>query len=75
MTRATADGIARALTERQQGLERERQRTLSALMADLRFARETRAEWYRWVTDGMPRLSQQEYEQVGKRRARKPTSK
>ena len=46
MTRATADGIARALSERQEVQERERRRNLWLLLSELHRARERRAEWY-----------------------------
>jgi hypothetical protein len=70
-----ADGIARALTARQERLEAERRRNLVGLLRELRFARECGAEWYRWVVDGMPRLTPAEYEAIKAKRRTRRTSK
>lgn len=44
----------------------EREKTLELLLVDLRRAREAAAEWYEWIRNGQPALSQAEYDQVGK---------
>jgi hypothetical protein len=54
--------------------EDERRRTLAGLLAELRFARECHAEWYRWVVDGMPRLTVEQYEAVKAKRAKRRQS-
>jgi hypothetical protein len=54
--------------------EDERRRTLAQLLAELRFARECHAEWYRWVVDGMPRLTVEQYEAVKAKRAKRRQS-
>lgn len=44
--------------------ERERKRNLAELMAELREARETEAEWYMWILNGRPVLTEAEYARV-----------
>lgn len=44
----------------------ERAQTLKALLAELSRARESGAEWYRWIANGRPALSAEEYALVGK---------
>ena len=39
---------------------------LPALLRELRAARESRAEWYVWIVQGMPTLSADEYARVGR---------
>jgi len=52
----------------------ERAATLKALLAQLREARESGAEWYRWIANGRPTLSTEEYALVGKFGKKKPKS-
>lgn len=57
--------------------QRERARNLAELMAELREARDTRAEWYVWVAEGRPLLTEEEYARVGRfpsRRRQSPDS-
>jgi hypothetical protein len=44
----------------------ERRLVLRTLLAELRWARKTRAEWYVWVVSGRPALPESEYERVGR---------
>lgn len=56
---------------------RERDRRYRELMAELREARESKAEWYMWVLNGRPTLTASEYARVGKlgnTRNRRPDS-
>lgn len=46
--------------------ERARARNLAELMAELREARETGAEWYVWVASGRPLLTEAEYALVSR---------
>ena len=46
--------------------QRERARNLAELMAELREARETEAEWYMWILNGRPVLTEAEYARVGR---------
>jgi len=39
---------------------------LPALLRELRAARESRAEWYVWISSGMPALSAERYAEVGR---------
>lgn len=57
--------------------QRERERNLAELLAELREARETEAEWYMWILNGRPVLTEAEYARVGrlgKTRNRRPES-
>ena len=49
----------------------ERARLGRELAATLRHARETGAEWYRWIADGKPTLTEAEYEARGGKHARR----
>lgn len=51
--------------------QQERERILGQLLRELRHARETGAEWYRWIRDGQPQLSEAEYQAVGVRGGRR----
>jgi acyl-CoA reductase-like NAD-dependent aldehyde dehydrogenase len=53
--------------------QEERRRTLAALFCLLAQARDERAEWYVWATEGQPRLTDEEYERVKDSRPRKRT--
>lgn len=53
---------------------RERARNLAELMADLRHARETEAEWYMWILNGRPVLTEAEYALVGRHGRSRPRS-
>jgi hypothetical protein len=75
MTRATADGIARALSDRAEFRQAERRRTLWLLLSELHRARERRSEWYTWVTEGMPRLTPDEYAALKGSKRKRRTSK
>ena len=44
----------------------ERRLVLRALLAELRLARERRAEWYVWVVSDRPALSESKYKRVGR---------
>ena len=46
--------------------QRERERNLAELMAELREARETEADWYMWIVNGRPVLTEAEYARVGR---------
>lgn len=48
---------------------RERARNLAELMAELREARETEAEWYMWIVNGRPILTAEEYARVSRLRS------
>lgn len=48
----------------------ERRRTLAALLAELRAARSSGAEWYYWIEQGRPALTAAEYERRGGLHAR-----
>lgn len=49
----------------------ERKRNLREVMAILRHARETRAEWYQWIVDGKPTLTDAEYARVAMKRRKR----
>lgn len=47
--------------------QEQRQRGLVDLLKHLRHLRETRPEWYVWVTEGQPPMTQQAYDALKKR--------
>lgn len=51
---------------RQEAEQRERQRNLEAFLAEMREARENEVEWYMWVLNGRPVLTEAEYALVGR---------
>lgn len=62
----SANRIGSTVSEWQELQRTERAATLKALLAQLREARESGAEWYRWIADGRPALTEAEYAAVGK---------
>ena len=49
----------------------ERAQTLAALLSELRRARETGAEWHRWITDGRPTLTEAQYAALDSKRTKR----
>lgn len=57
----SAQRIARTPREHRDAQRHEREQTLEALLAELRKARSSGAEWYRWIAGGCQPLSEAEY--------------
>lgn len=70
----SAEQISRTPLQWAEARNAERQRNYAALMHDLRHARETEAEWYTWILNGRPTLTEAEYAKVGRMRKGKALS-
>lgn len=60
----SSERITRTPREWRSHEDEERSRIAAALLAELRRAREQRAEWYTWIESGRPLLTPAQYELV-----------
>jgi hypothetical protein len=65
----SAAQIERTTGEWRDHAKEERERTLRALLAELDRAFRERAEWYMWVLNGQPVLSDEAYARTNPKRA------
>lgn len=69
---SSAEQISRTPEEWREHQADERRRALRELLTLCRQARESGAHWYRWIVEGRPELTPEEYERerVARRRRR-----
>lgn len=66
----SAEQISRTAGEWHDAQRQERENHLRALLGMLRSARESGAEWYRWIVDGQPPLTREQYAAIGGKHAK-----
>jgi len=67
----SAEQIGRTPGEYHDWQAAQRQKALREVLAMLRRARDEGAEWYRWIEDGRPPLTQAEYDALDKPRRKR----